>query len=91
MASAPSVAPQEKQQTQIPATARPVHDPELARWQRRLLPIMTLFVIALAVTFFVFSTRTLSGVGDFVRGEHGELREHIEESIKNSGPPKSSD
>jgi len=57
------------------------HDHELARWQRTLLPVMTLFVIALAVAFFVLSTRTLGRVGAFIEGEHGELREQIKDVI----------
>lgn len=60
------------------------HDPELARWQRKLLPTMTLFVIALAIAFFVLSTRTLSGVGAFIQGEHGELRDQIKEVLSQS-------
>jgi hypothetical protein len=53
------------------------HDPELVKWQKTLLPVMTLFVIALALAFFLLSTRTLSHVDEFVQAEHGELREQI--------------
>src|SRR5262249_28618547 len=52
---------------------------ELARWQRTLLPVMTLFVIAMAAAFFVLSTKTLSGVGTFIQAEHGELRDQIKD------------
>jgi len=45
---------------------------------------MTLFVIALAIAFFVLSTRTLSGVGAFIQGEHGELRDQIKGVLNQS-------
>lgn len=52
-------------------------DPDLVKWQQTLLPVMTIFVIALAIAFFVLSTRTLTRVGSFIEGEHGELRDQI--------------
>ena len=66
-------------------------DPELAKWQRTLLPVMTLFVTALAVMFFVFSTNALRGVGTFVQGEHGELRDEIRQLINQSRAEKTPD
>jgi hypothetical protein len=66
--------------------APPKHDPELARWQRALLPVMTLFVTALAIVFFISSTSALRGVGQFVEGEHGELREQIKQVLNASNP-----
>jgi len=57
-------------------------DPDLVKWQRTLLPVMTLFVIALATLFFVFSINTLHQVNDFVQGEHEELRAQIKDVIK---------
>jgi hypothetical protein len=64
---------------------------ELLKWQKRLLPVMTLFLIALALAFFVVSTRTLNGVDEFVKGEHGELREQINAIIKESKPAQTSE
>ena len=66
-------------------------DPELAKWQRTLLPVMTLFVTALAIMFFVFSTNALRGVGAFVQGEHGELRDEVKQLINQSRAEKSPD
>jgi hypothetical protein len=65
-------------------------DPDLAKWQRALLPVMTVFVILLAALFFYFSTTALRGVGQFIQGEHGELREEIKGVIgqaKDIGKP----
>jgi hypothetical protein len=62
------------------------HDPELVKWQRALLPVMTVFVISLAIAFFALSTRTLNGVGAFVEGEHGELRDQIKSVITQARP-----
>jgi uncharacterized membrane protein len=45
---------------------------------------MTVFVIGLAILFFVFSTSALQKVGLFVQGEHGELREEIKSVIRQS-------
>jgi hypothetical protein len=64
---------------------------ELLKWQKRLLPVMTLFLIALALAFFVVSTRTLNGVDEFVKGEHGELRDQINATIKDSKPAQTSE
>lgn len=67
------------------------HDPELAKWQKKLLPVMTLFVIALAVAFFLLSTRTLGHVNEFVQTEHGELREQINALINSARQADSPD
>jgi hypothetical protein len=69
------------QESEIQPPPLVTHDLELAKWQRTLLPVMTLFVIALALAFFVLSTKTLTGVGEFVQAEHGELREQIKAVI----------
>src|SRR6185437_10358343 len=66
------------------------HNPELVKWQNRLLPLMSGFVIALALAFFVLSTRTLGHVNEFVETEHGELREQIN-AIINAKQPDTSD
>ena len=72
-------------------TGYALKDPELAKWQRTLLPVMTLFVTALAVMFFVFSTNALRGVGTFVQGEHGELRDEVKQLINQSKAEKTPD
>jgi len=71
---------------ELKVVAQAKHDPDLVRWQRALLPVMTVFVISLAVAFFVLSQRTLSGVGAFVEGEHGELRDQIKAVITQARP-----
>jgi hypothetical protein len=65
-------------------------DPELLKWQNRLLPVMAGFVIALALAFFVLSMRTLHNVDQFVQSEHGELQEQIKAAI-DAKPADSSD
>jgi len=67
------------------------HNPELVKWQNRLLPLMSGFVIALALAFFVLSTRTLGHVNEFVETEHGELRQQINAIISAKQPDTSDD
>jgi len=64
-------------QADVKAVSLVAHDPELVKWQKRLLPLMTVFVIVLASVFFLLSTRTLANVDKFVEAEHGELHEQI--------------
>ncbi|HMF91628.1 MAG TPA: hypothetical protein VKL40_13370 [Candidatus Angelobacter sp.] len=67
------------------------HDVELVKWQKRLLPVMTLFVIVLAMAFFLLSTKTLNSVDSFVQAEHGELRDQINRLINQSKPADNAD
>lgn len=62
---------------------------DLARWQYRLLPLMTRFVVVLAVVFFCFSAVHLYQVSEFIRVEHGrDIRSLIESQIaKPQGQP----
>lgn len=63
------------------AAARPA-DRELVRWQRRLLPFMTGFVVAMAAVFFIFSGLHLYQVTAFIETEHGQnIRALIESEI----------
>jgi len=63
------------------ARARPI-DRDLARWQRRLLPFMTSFVIAMAVLFFAFSGFHLYQVTNFIESQDGKnVRELIQNEI----------
>jgi uncharacterized membrane protein len=81
----------DQDESTVQKTDHAYKDPELAKWQRTLLPVMTLFVTALAVMFFVFSTNALRGVGTFVQGEHGELRDEIRQLINQSRAEKTPD
>ena len=61
--------------------ARPL-DRDLARWQRRLLPFMTSFVVAMAVLFFAFSGFHLYQVTNFIESADGKnIRELIQSEI----------
>lgn len=63
------------------APARPA-DRELIRWQRRLLPFMIGFVVAMAAVFFIFSGLHLYQVSAFIETEHGQnIRGLIESEI----------
>jgi hypothetical protein len=63
------------------AAARPA-DRELVRWQRRLLPFMTGFVVVMAAVFFIFSGLHLYQVTAFIETEHGQnIRALIESEI----------
>jgi len=58
-------------------------NPELLRWQRRLLPFMTWFIVALAVLFFGLSLLNLLQVGSYIEIEHGtEIRTLIQQQIE---------
>jgi hypothetical protein len=76
----------ENTNTPIEAPAKTTQDPELVKWQKTLLPVMTLFVIALATLFFVFSMNALHQVDDFVQGEHAELRAQIKDVTNQPKP-----
>jgi hypothetical protein len=55
---------------------------DLLRWQRRLLPFMTGFIVAMAVLFFCFSGLHLYQVSGFIETEHGQnIRTLIESEI----------
>lgn len=86
-----SVATMQPKQTDIEPGQPPRHDPELAKWQRKLLPVMTLFVTVLAILFFVFSTNALRGVGEFVQSEHAELRDQIKGIVTQSKTAENAD
>jgi hypothetical protein len=63
-------------------TSRNTVDRELIRWQRRLLPLMTGFVVAMATAFFGFSGLHLYQVTAFIETEHGQnIRAQIEAEI----------
>lgn len=60
-------------------------NPELVKWQRRLLPLMTRFIVAMAITFFGFSAVHLYQVSTFIANEHGkDVRALIESEIAKS-------
>ena len=91
----PATAPINEQpiqagETEIQPVSLVRHDPELLKWQNRLLPVMAGFVIALALAFFALSMRTLHNVDQFVQSEHGELRDQIKALI-NTREPESAD
>src|SRR5262245_48948167 len=81
--------------TEREVDVRPVvsvkNEVELVKWQKRLLPVMTLFVIVLAMAFFLLSTKTLNSVDSFVQAEHGELRDQINRLINQSKPADNAD
>lgn len=57
-------------------------NPELLKWQRRLLPLMTRFIVAMAAVFFCFSGVHLYQVSTFIGTEHGkDIRALIETEI----------
>ena len=57
----------------------------LAHWQRRLLPFMTGFVVAMAVAFFAFSAVHLYRVTAFIEAEHGpDIRQQVEAELTKS-------
>jgi hypothetical protein len=61
-------------------TGRP--DRELLRWQRRLLPFMSGFIVAMATLFFVFSGLHLYQMTSYIQTEHGQdIRSLIESEI----------
>ncbi|HEY2914476.1 MAG TPA: hypothetical protein VGK21_14025 [Candidatus Angelobacter sp.] len=52
---------------------------DLVRWQNRLLPFMTRFIVFVSVAFFALSIVNLVQINGFVRGEHeGDIRGQIE-------------
>jgi hypothetical protein len=64
----------------------PTSSNELLKWQRKLLPLMTRFLIALAILFFVFSAFHLYQVSTFIETEHGnDIRAQIQAQIDKSG------
>jgi hypothetical protein len=65
---------------------------ELLRWQRRLLPFMTRFIVVLALAFFALSVFHLFEIGRFVEAEHGAtirtvLQEQIAKETSNNSAP----
>jgi hypothetical protein len=61
------------ERTTVSATPVPrVSEKELLRWQRKLLPFMVAFMVALAVAFFAMSIYDVLQVKDAVFMEHGE-------------------
>lgn len=64
----------------------------VSRWQRRLLPFMTGFVVALAAAFFVFSAVHLYRVTGFIEAEHGpNIRQlvgaELTRAVRDAAPP----
>lgn len=59
-----------------------VRDPDLIRWQSRLLPFMTGFMIFMALLFFLFSGLHIYQVTSFIKAADGaDTREQIETEI----------
>lgn len=57
-------------------------DRDLLRWQLRLLPFMSGFVVAMAVLFFIFSGLHLYQVSNFIETEHGQnIRDLVQTEI----------
>jgi len=76
-----SVATASSGQNQLLAATNSA-DRELVLWQRRLLPFMTAFVVAMAGVFFVFSGLHLYQVTAFIETQHGpNIREVIQSEI----------
>ncbi len=77
--SAPATASLKQDEASFPGKAA---DRELLRWQRRLLPFMTGFVVAMAGAFFIFSGLHLYQVTRFIETEHGQnIRGLVESEI----------
>ena len=77
--SAPATASLKQDEASSPDKAA---DRELLRWQRRLLPFMTGFVVAMAGAFFIFSGLHLYQVTRFIETEHGQnIRGLVESEI----------
>jgi hypothetical protein len=65
-----------------PSMGAKTESPELLKWQRRLLPLMTRFIIAMALVFFCFSAVHLYQVSAFIGTEHGrDIRTLIESEV----------
>lgn len=59
----------------------------LERWQERLLPFMTIFIIVMALSFFVFSGVHLYQLTEFIEAEHGQnIREQVVAQIAATDP-----
>jgi hypothetical protein len=57
-------------------------DRDLVLWQRRMLPFMTWFIVAMATAFFLFSALHLYSVTMFIQTEHGQdIRTLIETEL----------
>jgi len=72
---APVAPAQEKTKIAAPEAQR-----ELARWQSRLLPFMTRFIVVMAAAFFVFSGVHIYQVTRFIQTEDGQ---NIRDLIRN--------
>lgn len=68
-------------------------DRELVLWQRKLLPFMTRFIVAMAAAFFVFSGLHIYQVTRFIQAENGQnIRALIQAEIaKPTGQPATPD
>jgi hypothetical protein len=56
---------------------------ELVRWQQKLLPFTTKFVVVLAFVFFAFSMFDIWQVRSFVQGEHStDIRAEVKSQIE---------
>jgi hypothetical protein len=59
---------------------------DLIRWQRRMLPFMTVFVVATATAFFCFSGVLLYEVTTFIEADSGQdIRLSIQSEIAKTG------
>ena len=62
--------------------ARSAPDKELTRWQRKLLPFMVRFMVALAIVFFAMSLFDVMQVKNAIFNEHGEgIRAIMQERV----------
>lgn len=68
-------------------------DRDLLRWQRRLLPFMTGFIVVMAALFFIFSGLHLYQVSTFIETEHGRnIRDLVQaETAKPTANPLTSE
>lgn len=66
----------------LSGTTHEIGNPELMRWQRKLLPFMTSFVVGMALAFFCFSALHLRQVTRFIEEGHGpDVRAQIQAEI----------
>lgn len=64
---------------------------DVARWQRKLLPYMTRFLVVMAIGFFAFSLYDMYAMRAFIKNEtSGSIRSRIEEIVRPSTSPQSS-
>jgi hypothetical protein len=76
------VAPAQEKAPEKSKAAVPDAQRELARWQSRLLPFMTRFIVVMAAAFFIFSGVHIYQVTRFIQTEDGpDIRKMIQDEI----------